>query len=86
MPVLEAGLVGIPLITTEIPASMEIGQEEVKVIEKSQSPEEVAEVIHAWIAENPVYRLRKRVRQSYTWEAIYRQEIQPLLGEKKDEA
>jgi glycosyltransferase involved in cell wall biosynthesis len=85
MPVLEAGLAGIPVISSEIPAAMEIGREEVIVMKKSQSPNEVAELILAQIADDPVHRLRRRVRQSYTWEAIYDQNITPLLLGQKTE-
>jgi glycosyltransferase involved in cell wall biosynthesis len=85
MPVLEAGLAGIPVISSEIPAAMEIGREEVIVMNKSQRPDEVAEIILAQIAGDPVHRLRRRVRQSYTWEAIYDQNISPLfLGQKTE--
>lgn len=83
MPVLEAGLAGIPVMTTEIPATMEIGGHDVLVIKQSQTPEEVAQMILTQITNRPVHRLRKRVRQSYTWEAIYQQALQPLLMEKK---
>ncbi len=83
MPVLEAGLAGIPVMTTEIPATMEIGGNEVLVIKQSQTPEEVAQMILTQITNRPVHRLRKRVRQSYPWEAIYRQALQPLLMETK---
>jgi glycosyltransferase involved in cell wall biosynthesis len=82
MPVLEAGLAGVPIMAAEIPAAVEIGQEEVVLIGKSMSPETIGEKILALTMDNPVYRLRRRVRDSYTWEAIYRQEIQPLLREK----
>ncbi len=81
MPVLEAGLAGIPIMASEMPAAMEIGWEEVMLIQKSESPEAVAKRILAWAAGSPLYRLRRRVRQAYTWEAIYQQAIRPLLKE-----
>jgi glycosyltransferase involved in cell wall biosynthesis len=79
MPVLEAGLAGIPVMTTEIPATLEIGGDDVLVIQLSQSPAEVAQMILDQVATRPEQRLRRRVRQSYTWEAIYQQAIRPLL-------
>ena len=80
MPILEAGLLGIPVMTTEIPAAKEIGGEDVILIDTSQDPSETADRIMEWCAENPEYRLRRRVRQQYTWESIYRLQIQPLLS------
>jgi glycosyltransferase involved in cell wall biosynthesis len=84
MPVLEAGLAGIPIMASEMPAAMEIGRAEVMRIQKSESPEAVAARILTWTVESPVYRLRRRVRQAYTWEAIYQQAIRPLFTEMSD--
>ena len=84
MPVLEAGLAGIPVLTTEIPATVEIGGEDVLLIKPSQSPDEVAQLILTQVATRPEQRLRRRVRQSFTWEAIYQQSIRPLLLEGKN--
>jgi glycosyltransferase involved in cell wall biosynthesis len=83
MPVLEAGLAGIPVMTTEIPATLEIGGDDILVIQAAQSPAEVAQMILDQVADRPVQRLRRRVRQSFTWEAIYQQAIRPLLLEGK---
>jgi hypothetical protein len=33
----------------------------------------------AWAAEDPVHRLRRRVRRSYTWPSIFERDIVPLL-------
>lgn len=79
MPVLEAGLVGIPVVATEIPAVSEIAGQDVIVIDKSHTPERVAEIILEWAEGNPLHQLRRRIRQSYTWDAIYKNEILPLL-------
>jgi glycosyltransferase involved in cell wall biosynthesis len=79
MPVLEAGLVGIPAISTDVPAAQEIGGEDVIVFDAAQDAARLAERILAWAAESRVHRLRRRVRQDYTWPAIFRCDIEPLL-------
>jgi glycosyltransferase involved in cell wall biosynthesis len=79
MPVLEAGLIGIPVITTEVPAAMEIGGPDVILFDKHDSPDELAARILAWAADSQVHRLRRRVSQNYTWEAIFERDIEPLL-------
>jgi glycosyltransferase involved in cell wall biosynthesis len=79
MPVLEAGLVGIPVVTTEVPAATEIGGRDVILFDKHDSPDELAARISAWAAESQVHRLRRRVSQNYTWEAIFKRDIEPLL-------
>ena len=80
MPVLEAGLVGIPVVSTDVPAAEEIGKNDFLSFSSEDSPKEVATLIMNWIEVSFRYRLRRRVRQQYTWESIYRQRIQPLLN------
>jgi glycosyltransferase involved in cell wall biosynthesis len=84
MPVLEAGLVGLPIVCTAIPAAQEIGGSDVVMFNASQDPAQVADQILAGTAESPVHRLRQRVRQHYTWDAIFRHDIEPLLKGKDE--
>jgi glycosyltransferase involved in cell wall biosynthesis len=79
MPVLEAGLVGMPVVCTRIPAAEEIGAGDVTIIDTNQEPSHVAEQILSWADASPVHQLRRRVRQNYTWQAIFRRDIRPLL-------
>ena len=79
MPVLEAGLVGMPVFCTAVPAAVEIGGEDVVIFSESEEPAEVADHLLAWAEGSPVHRLRRRVRERYTWGAIFRRQIQPLL-------
>jgi len=80
MPVLEAGLVGIPVVCTEVPAAVEIGGQDVILFDLEEEPDALAVRILAWTEESAVHRLRRRVRQGYTWQAIFRRDIEPLLG------
>ncbi len=79
MPVLEAGLVGMPSVSTDVPAAREIGGEDVIGFDADEPPEEVAERIAAWAEGSRVHRMRRRVRQSYTWTALFQDQIAPLL-------
>jgi glycosyltransferase involved in cell wall biosynthesis len=80
MPVLEAGLVGKPIVCTHVPAAREIGGEDVMSIHPEGDPERIADQILSFVEETPVHRLRRRVRQGYTWKAIFERDIEPLLG------
>ena len=80
MPVLEAGLVGVPVVCTSVPAAEEIGGEDVILIDTDADPTHVAGQILSWAEQSPVHRLRRRVRRDYTWQAIFRRDIEPLLG------
>jgi len=84
MPVLEAGLAGIPVVCTEVPAAVEIGGKDVLVFHRDEAPEHLAGRILAWAESSPLHRLRRRVRQRYTWEAIVRRDIEPLLRRRED--
>lgn len=79
MPVLEAGLAGVPALCTEVPAAAEIGGQDVILFDRFDDPGELAARILAWAGSDRVHRLRRRVRQQYTWPAIFRREIEPML-------
>jgi mannosylglucosylglycerate synthase len=82
MPVLEAGLAGIPVVTTEVPAAVEIGKQDVLIFNTEQEPTTLAEEILNMLEADATYRLRRRVRQQYTWEVIFHKQIQPLLAQR----
>jgi len=79
MPVLEAGLLGVPVMCTDVPAAEEIGGTNVILLKAYDDPVHVADQILAWARQSPVHRLRRQVRQDYTWHAIFHQYIKPLL-------
>ncbi len=79
MPVLEAGLVGRPVVCTDVPAAQEIGGEDVTIIDPNGDAEGIAEWILSLVEETPIHRLRRRVRQGYTWRALFKRDIEPLL-------
>ncbi len=79
MPVLEAGLAGIPVVCTEVPAAVEIGGGDVLLFDKDDDAAGLAARILVRAESDPVHRLRRRVRQNYTWQAILERDIEPLL-------
>ena len=84
MPVLEAGLVGVPVVCTDVPAAQEIGGEDVTVFDAAEEPARVAEQILTWAEQSSVHHLRRRVRRNYTWSAIFHRDIKPLLESEGD--
>ncbi len=79
MPVLEAGFVGKPVFSSKIPASVEIGGEEIHRISLSKGAEHAAQQIVHWASGDPIQRLRQRTRQNHTWQKIFIHQIKPLL-------
>ena len=84
MPVLEAGLVGVPVVCTYVPAAEEIGGTDVTLFDAAEDPAHLARRILAWAEQSPVLRLRRRVRQNYTWSAIFQRDIKSLLDDEGD--
>ncbi len=84
MPILEAGLIGIPVVcTNSVPAAQEIGGEDVVRFDANDSPEFIADLIRARAQHSPAQRLRRRIKQDYSWPAIFRREIAPLLARRR---
>jgi glycosyltransferase involved in cell wall biosynthesis len=80
MPVLEAGLVGIPVFSTDqVPAANEIGGQDVIRFSAQADPGHVAERIVEMIEKSPMLQLRRRVRQGLTWRSIFNRQIIPFL-------
>jgi glycosyltransferase involved in cell wall biosynthesis len=79
MPVLEAGLIGMPVFTTAIPAAEEIGEAEVVLISADDPPELTAQRISDWAESSTEHQLRVRIRRRFTWQAIFQQDILPML-------
>jgi glycosyltransferase involved in cell wall biosynthesis len=80
MPILEAGLAGLPVFCTDqVPAANEIGGQDVVRFSPNADPDSVANLIASWMENSPVFRLRRRVRRELTWRGIFQQQILPLL-------
>jgi glycosyltransferase involved in cell wall biosynthesis len=81
MPVLEAGLADRPVFATWMPVMEGLGAGMFHRIAPDEPPERVAIRILEWAGEDASHCLRRRVRQAYTWPAIFAHSIEPLLAE-----
>ena len=79
MPVLEAGLVGLPVFCSAIPAADELAGDEVTAFPSEADAKDIAALIMDRMENDPTWRLRRRVRQGLTWQSIFEQKILPLL-------
>jgi len=79
MPVLEAGLAGLPVICTDVPAARDLARNEAFIFAQNIDPDWLARQILKRVHETPEHRLRARTRQNYTWQAIFERDILPLL-------
>jgi glycosyltransferase involved in cell wall biosynthesis len=80
MPVLEAALTRLPVFSTDLPALAETGGEEIHWFSPDEAPAEIARRIAAELFSDRAYRLRRRVRRRYAWDAVIRDRLAPLLA------
>ncbi|HSK65438.1 MAG TPA: glycosyltransferase family 4 protein [Anaerolineales bacterium] len=86
MPVLEAGLTGLPVFcSNRVPAAQELGGQEVIPFSPDADPSSVADLILIVMENNPILKMRRRVRQSLTWRSLFNRQILPLLERGVDE-
>lgn len=82
MPILEAGLSGIPVFSADqVPAATEIGGQDVVQFSAEADPAQIAELVLRTLEQSSVWKLRRRVRQSLTWRSIFDRQILALIRE-----
>jgi glycosyltransferase involved in cell wall biosynthesis len=84
MPVLEAGLANIPVLSRAVPAAMEIADNDAIVFPEETTPDEVAGIITQLLNQTSTMRFRSKVRKEYTWQSIFEKKIQPIIDSKKE--
>ncbi len=79
MPILEAGLSGIPIFCTRLPSLHTLAGEDACYFSPNDPPGVVAQKIVQNLEHDSRYHMRVHVRQEYIWEAVYQRQIAPLL-------
>jgi glycosyltransferase involved in cell wall biosynthesis len=79
IPILEAGLTGMPIFCSDIPPLQDLGMNHVTYFSPDANPRELAELIANQLSSNSIYQLRADIRKRFTWERIYSEKIAPLL-------
>lgn len=80
MPVLEAGLVGMPVFAADMPSVREVAGEDCYRFDPNvEPPEVVAQRVISALDASPAARLRVKVRQTMRWESIVAERLVPLL-------
>lgn len=80
IPVLEAGLAGIPAFCADIPPLRGTGGDDAVYFDPvNGTPAEIASTLLHTLDDDRRFRLRNRVRQQYRWDAIIDTQIVPLI-------
>ena len=79
LPVLEAGLAGLVVVISDIPALREIAKRDAVYIRLGDSASAVAKNIIAAIKKRPELLFRKKVVKTYAWEVVFEDRILPAV-------
>ena len=80
IPLLEAGLSGIPIYCADIPPLRDIGLHYVSYFSPEGVPADIASLVLRGLSSNPLFGFRTHVRSRYAWREIYSEQIDLLLG------
>ncbi len=79
IPLIEAGLSRIPIYCSDIGPFREIARDFATYFSPQDDPNSIAEKIARYFESNHPHALRQRVRSTYSWNALYKNKISPLL-------
>jgi glycosyltransferase involved in cell wall biosynthesis len=79
IPILEAALAHLPIFCSSLAALRALAGDSAVYFSPDDTPLTVAAQVRDYLQTDPVYALRARVRLNYTWEAVYRKQIEPML-------
>ena len=79
IPVLEAGLSGIPIFCADIPPLRDLGLDYVSYFSAGGSPSEIASLIVEQSSSSSLFGFRTHVRSHYAWREIYGKQIKMII-------
>ena len=79
IPLLESGMIKLPIVCSNIPPFREIGGNDVCFFDLEDTPEEIAAKILKFTARLPTRRFFRKVIKEYAWDNIYHYRLLPLL-------
>lgn len=80
LPILEAAVNRLPIICADLPTLREIAGDAALYVAPDDDPTAIAKRLLKRLDADDVVRLARRVRSEYSWQAIYRTRIAPLLA------
>ncbi len=81
IPLLEAGMIKLPVACSNIPPFAEIGERDVCLFELSDTPENIAKKITGFTNRLEPHHMFRKAMREYIWDNIYLHKLMPLLKE-----
>lgn len=79
IPLLEAGMLKLPIVCSNIPPFREIGGEDVLIFDLNESPQQIAQRIIDFRASSSTQNFFRRVINNFAWDNIYHTHLLPFL-------
>jgi glycosyltransferase involved in cell wall biosynthesis len=79
IPLLEAGMLKLPIVCSDIPPFREIAEENVQYFSLRDSPAQIADKIVIFITKLNSHRMFRHIIKNYLWDTIYRRMLLPFL-------
>ena len=79
IPLLESGMIKLPVVCSDIPPFVEIGGEDICVFNLEDSPETIARKIISFTDQLKPHNMFRKVMKDYTWDNIYNNKLMPLV-------
>jgi glycosyltransferase involved in cell wall biosynthesis len=81
IPLLEAGMIKLPIVCSNIPPFLEIGGNDVSLFDLNDPPEKIAGTILDFVGRLKPHRMFRKVVSDYAWDLLYQKKLMPLLSE-----
>jgi glycosyltransferase involved in cell wall biosynthesis len=79
IPLLEAGLLRLPIVCSDISSFREVCGEHAQYFSLKESPPEIADRIIAFTNKLQSYRMSRHTKDNYLWDKIYHRTLMPFL-------
>ena len=84
IPLLEAGMIKLPVVCSDIPPFRKIGGDNVTYFQLEEKPEDVAEKIIEFLKASSTGSFFRNVIKNYSWDNIFEKNLQPFLSHLYD--
>lgn len=79
IPVIEAGLAGLPIFCSDIPPLRHLGKDYVTYFSPKEESSVLAEMIYERLSGESTFLLKGIIKDQYSWNRIFTEQIKPLL-------